>query len=70
MVKGFLIAIGWILLFLVLINIAILVFNTFNAWLGIAIGVGSVIGAICLLMFYWGKWCFIQEGKKSTNGIS
>jgi hypothetical protein len=39
-------------LFIIAINLSIKIFNTFDAWLGIILGVLSIIGILSLLYVY------------------
>jgi hypothetical protein len=56
MANKIVIAIGLILLFVGLFNVSIFVFNFFNAWLGIAIGIITVIAIILTLSRIINKW--------------
>ncbi len=58
MTNKIIIAIGLILLFVGLFNVSIFVFNFFNAWLGIAIGVITIIAIILTLSRIINKWKF------------
>lgn len=58
MANKIIIAIGLILLFVGLFNVSIFVFNFFNAWFGIAIGIITVVAIILTLSRIINKWKF------------
>lgn len=58
MANKIIIAIGLILLFVGLFNLSIFVFNFFNVWLGIAIGIITIIAIILTLSRIINKWKF------------
>jgi membrane protein YdbS with pleckstrin-like domain len=58
MTNKILIVIGLVLLFVGLFNVSIFVFNFFNAWLGIAIGIITVFAIIITLSRIINKWKF------------
>lgn len=44
-----------IVAFVFLINVAIMMFNTMNAWLGIGVGVVTIVSFLYIVYFLWKK---------------